>query len=106
MEHAIYFGRHIYIHSVLDLNEAISLMAVERANVSLGDFVLLDDLFRLRAADSIQVPLIGIHKPEATAGPYELLTAQHLNRFIDHSAKHYVESNLRIVRLIVEYQSL
>ena len=76
------------------------MMAVENANVSLGDFVLLGDLFRLRAADPVQVPLMGIHKSEATARPFELLTAQHLNRFIDNSAKHYIESNLRVVSFI------
>ena len=75
-------------------------MAVENANASLGDFVLLDELFRLRAADSNQVPLMGIHKSEAPAGTFELLTGQHLNRFIDHSAKHYVESNLRVASFV------
>ena len=66
---------------------------------SLGDFVLLDDLFRLRAADPIQAPLLGYPRSEKGTKDFELLTGQDLNRFVDQVAKHYVRSELQAVSL-------
>ena len=64
---------------------------------SLGDFVLLDDLFRLRAADPVQVSLLGFPKSEKGTKDFECLTGQDLNRFVDRAAKHYKESELQAV---------
>lgn len=71
------------------------------SSVSLGDFVLLDDLFRLRAADPVQVPLLGLPKSEKGAKDFELLTGQDLDRFVDRAAKHYAESELHVVSFIL-----
>lgn len=73
---------------------------MESSNVSLGEFLLLDDLFRLRAADPVQVPLLGFPKSEKGTKDFELLTGQDLNRFVDRAAKHYVESELHTVSFV------
>lgn len=72
---------------------------MEGSSVKLGDFVLLDDLFKLRAADPVQVPLIGIPNPQASANDFELLTGKDINDFVNRAAKYYEESDLRVVSL-------
>ncbi len=73
------------------------------SSVGLGDFVLLDDLFRLRAADPIQVPLLAFPKSEKRTEDFERLTGQDLNRFVDRAAKSYVKSELHTVGFILSY---
>lgn len=74
---------------------------MESSNASLGDFVLLDDLFRLRAADSLQLPLLAFPKSEKGTHDFEHLTGQVLNRFVDRAAKHYMKSGLQAVSVIL-----
>ncbi len=64
---------------------------------SLGDFYLLDDVFRLRAADKVQIPLVAFPKSDRAVPEFEYLTAQDLDRFIDLAAKYYTEAKLKAV---------
>lgn len=73
---------------------------MECTSVDLGDFVLLDDLFRLRATDPIQAPLLAFPKSEKGTQDFERLTGQVLNRFVDQAAKHYMKSEFHAVSFI------
>ncbi len=54
---------------------------------SLGDFYLLDDVFKLRAADKVQIPLVAFPKSERAVTDFEYHTGQDLDRFVDLAAK-------------------
>jgi len=64
---------------------------------SLGDFCLLDDVFKLRAADRVQIPLVAFPKSERAVTDFEYHTGQNLNRFVDLAAKYYTEANIKAV---------
>ena len=74
-----------------------SIQIVEDSSESLGDFYLLDDVFKLRAADKIQIPLLAFPKSERAVAEFEYFTGQDMDRFIDVAAKHYQEVNLKAV---------
>lgn len=63
----------------------------------LGDLVLLDDVFKARAKDKVQTPLIAFPKSERGAGDFEFFTGQDLDRIIEHAARHYMNTKLKVV---------
>lgn len=65
-----------------------------------ASFQLLDDVFRLRAADKIQTPLMAFPRSERGVSDYEYFTGQDMDRFTDQAAWHYMRSELKSVRLI------
>ncbi|KAL8778824.1 MAG: hypothetical protein Q9194_001781 [Teloschistes cf. exilis] len=66
------------------------------SNSDLGDLVLIDDVFKSRAKDNIQTPLIAFPKSERGAGDFEFFTGQDLDRIIEHAARHYMNTKLRV----------
>lgn len=69
----------------------------DNSDESLGDFYLLDDVFKLRAADETQTPLVAFPKPERAVMEFEYHTGQDLDRFVDLAAKNYTEANIKAV---------
>ena len=65
----------------------------------LGTFNFLDEVFRCRAADKIQTPLMAFPKSERGAADFEYFNGQDLDRFTDRAAWHYTAENLRTVSL-------
>lgn len=65
----------------------------------LGEFILIDDLFRARAKDKVQKPLIAFPKSERSASDFEYFTARDLDRFVEHAAEHYLGLGLKLVGL-------
>lgn len=63
----------------------------------LGEFVLIDDLFKARARDKIQTPLIAFPKSKRGISDFEFFTGQDLDRFIEHAARYYSQAGLRVV---------
>ena len=59
-------------------------------------FQLLHEVFRHRAADPIQVPLMAF--PKSGFADYEYFTGEILDRFTDTAAWYYTKANLRTVR--------
>ncbi|CAL8582618.1 hypothetical protein XPA_008273 [Xanthoria parietina] len=59
------------------------------------DFQLLHDVFRIRSADPIQVPLLAF--PRSRAGDFEYFTADVLERFTSSAACCYAHANLSTV---------
>ncbi|KAL8631707.1 hypothetical protein Q9189_002614 [Teloschistes chrysophthalmus] len=66
----------------------------------LGDLVLLDDVFKARAKDKVQTPLIAFPKSERGAGDFEFFTGQDLDRIIEHAARHYMNTKLKVVAVL------
>ena len=85
--------------STTTVTPGASIQIVEDNSESLGDFYLLDDVFKLRAADKIQIPLLAFPKSERAVAEFEYFTGQDMDRFIDVAAKHYQEVNLKAVSL-------
>ena len=83
--------------SLMTVASGTSIQIVEDSSESLGDFYLLDDVFKLRAADKIQNPLIAFPKSDRAVAEFEYFTGQDIDRFIDMAAKHYQEAKLRAV---------
>lgn len=74
------------------------MLPTDGSTNELGNFEYLDDLFRLRAADEIQVPLLAFPTTDvAAAGHFEFFSGQDLNRFADQAARHYASSNIEVV---------
>lgn len=63
----------------------------------LGEFVLIDDLFKARAKDQSQKPLIAFSKSERGVSDFEFFTGSDLDRFIEHAASYYMQAGLRVV---------
>lgn len=64
--------------------------------IELSKFQLLHDVFRHRAADPIQTPLMAF--PKSGVADYEYFTGKVLDRFTDTAAWHYTKANLQTVR--------
>jgi hypothetical protein len=64
------------------------------SNSDLGEMLILDDLLALRAADAVQVPLLGYPKPGPDITDFELFTGRALDQFVDRAAKEYVAVGL------------
>ncbi|KAL8734217.1 MAG: hypothetical protein Q9166_001703 [cf. Caloplaca sp. 2 TL-2023] len=62
----------------------------------LGEFILIDDLFKARAKDKVQRPLVAFPKSERGVSDFEYFTGRDLDRFVEHTAKHYLEVGLKI----------
>lgn len=65
----------------------------------LGEITLIDDLFRLRAKDKVQKPLIAFPKSERSVSDFEYFTGRDLDRFVEHAARHYLGLGLKLVGL-------
>ena len=68
----------------------------QNPSVEASKFRLLHEVFRHRAADPVQVPLMAF--PKSKFSDFELFTAQDLDRFVDTAAWHYSQANLQTVR--------
>lgn len=64
---------------------------------SLGNFYLLDDVFKLRAANKVQIPLVTFPKLERAVTDFEYHIGQNLNRFVYLATKYYTEANIKAV---------
>ena len=62
----------------------------------LEKFQLLDQVFRIRAADEVQTPLMAF--PVLDVADFEYFTGKDLNLFTDQAAWHYTRLKLRTVR--------
>ncbi len=69
----------------------------DSSDESLGDFYLLDDVFKLQAADKVQIPLVAFPKSERAVTDFEYHTGQDLDRYVDLAAKYYTEANVKAV---------
>ena len=58
------------------------------------DILLSDDLLRLRALDSVQMPLLCFPKSERDIVNYEEFNGRDIDRFVDQGAKCYMKSGL------------
>ncbi|KAL8645201.1 MAG: hypothetical protein Q9210_006841, partial [Variospora velana] len=67
----------------------------DRQDEDLGEFVLIDDLFKARAHDEIQTPLIAFPKSKRGINDFELFTGRDLDRFVEHAARYYIQAGLR-----------
>ncbi|TGO23798.1 hypothetical protein BPAE_0121g00140 [Botrytis paeoniae] len=56
----------------------------------LGEFLILDDIVTVRAADVHQVPLLAYPRPGKGVADFELFTGQNLDRFVDQATKEYI----------------
>ncbi|KAL8680911.1 MAG: hypothetical protein Q9186_002923 [Xanthomendoza sp. 1 TL-2023] len=65
----------------------------------LGDFVLVDDLFKARAKDKLQRPLLAFPKSERGVSDFETFTGRDLDRFIEHVARYYMHADLKVNHL-------
>ncbi|KAL8663293.1 MAG: hypothetical protein Q9168_008120 [Polycauliona sp. 1 TL-2023] len=62
----------------------------------LGDFTLLDDLFKIRAKDRIQKPLIAFPKSHRGISDFEYFTGRDLDRYVENAAGHYLGMELKL----------
>ncbi|KAL8933717.1 MAG: hypothetical protein Q9216_006236 [Gyalolechia sp. 2 TL-2023] len=62
----------------------------------LGEFVIIDDLFKQRAKDQVQKPLIAFPASERGIIDFEYFTGQDLDRFVEHAARYYLQAGLRV----------
>ncbi|KAL8777966.1 MAG: hypothetical protein Q9213_007632 [Squamulea squamosa] len=62
----------------------------------LGELVLVDDLFKARARDKVQKPLLAFPKSEQGVSDFEYFTGYDLDRFVEHAAKHYIKLGLQV----------
>ena len=68
----------------------------ENPEIDFSKFQLLHEVFRHRAADPIQAPLMAF--PKSGFADYEYFTGRVLDQFTDTAAWYYTEANLRTVR--------
>ncbi|KAL8991869.1 MAG: hypothetical protein Q9169_007580, partial [Polycauliona sp. 2 TL-2023] len=68
----------------------------EEEREDLGEFILIDDLFRTRAKDIIQKPLIAFPKSDRGISDFECFTGRDLDRFVEHAARHYMAMELKL----------
>lgn len=59
--------------------------------------MLVDDLFRARALDEDQVPLLYFAKDQRGVTDFEHFTGKDLDRYIDRAAKYYIMKGLQPV---------
>lgn len=63
----------------------------------LGEFIVIDDLFKARANDKFQKPLIAFPRSERGTSDFELFTGRDLDRFVEHAARYYIQSGVKVV---------
>lgn len=68
----------------------------ENPEIDLSRFQLLHEVFRHRAADPIQRPLMAF--PKSGFADYEYFTGKVLDQFTDTAAWHYAKANIQTVR--------
>ncbi|KAF7929581.1 hypothetical protein EAE99_004485 [Botrytis elliptica] len=56
----------------------------------LGEFLILDDIVTVRAADVHQVPFLAYPQPGKGVADFTLSTGQNLDRFVDQATKEYI----------------
>ena len=69
--------------------------------VDFSDFRLANDVFRLRALDPVQMPLMAFPKSARGIADFEYYAGKDLDRFTDEAAWHYAKANLDVVRKTV-----
>ncbi|KAI9642093.1 hypothetical protein NHQ30_009964 [Ciborinia camelliae] len=57
----------------------------------LGEFLVLDDIVRVRACDINQVPIFAYPPPGKGVADFDLFTGKDLDRFVDQAAKAYLQ---------------
>ncbi|KAL8738447.1 MAG: hypothetical protein Q9181_000761 [Wetmoreana brouardii] len=62
----------------------------------LGEFTLIDDLFKARAKDKVQKPLLAFPTSERGASDFEFFTGKDLDRFVEHAARYYLNGGLKV----------
>lgn len=72
-------------------------VAAKSSDESLGEFYLLDDVFKLRGADKVQIPLVAFPRSEGAVISFDYFTGHDMDRFIDMAARHYAEANIQAV---------
>lgn len=70
---------------------------IQRLYQDFGDLKVLDDILRHRAADDIQLPILGYPRFEHSADDYELFDGKTLDRFVDSVAKRLIASGFEPV---------
>lgn len=63
-----------------------------------GQLHVLDDLIRLRAADTIQCPILAYPSSDSDAALYNYYTGEQLDEMIDQSVSTLMEDGFRPVR--------
>lgn len=74
----------------------------EQVIENLGDFSLINDVFRLRAMDKVQTPLMAFPNSQRGVTKFEHLTGQDLDRFTNHTAKYYTRLNPKVVSSVAK----
>ena len=69
----------------------------ENPPVDLSSFHLLHDVFRARAADPVQVPLLAFPRSPRGAADFEYFTGKDLDRFTDEAAWYYATARIDTV---------
>lgn len=65
----------------------------------LGEFLILDDILTVRAADPHQVPILAYPRSSKSVADFELFNGQSLDRFVDQAAKNYIRCGCAPVSL-------
>lgn len=66
-----------------------------------GQLHVLDDLIRLRAADSIQCPILAYPSSDSDAALYNYYTGEQLDEMIDQAVSTLMEDGFRPVRALM-----
>ncbi|KAL8947135.1 MAG: hypothetical protein Q9222_006551 [Ikaeria aurantiellina] len=69
----------------------------------LEEIVLIDDIFKARAKDEDQKPLMAFPKSERGASDFEFFDGRDLDRFIEHAAQNYLSADIQAVRGILSH---
>ena len=81
-------------------------MRSSNISVEEEDIILSDDLLRLRALDSTQVPLLCFPKSERDIVNYEEFNGRDIDRFVDQAAKYYMRCGLLPVSIVYRFGKL
>lgn len=76
----------------------LSHQSVQALYDQFGELKVLDDVIQHRAADEIQVPILGYPRFEQSVDDYELFTGKQLSHFIDMAAEKLITLGLKPVR--------
>ena len=76
----------------------------ENPPVDFSSFHLLHDVFRIRATDPVQVPLLAFPKGSRSAADFEYFTGKDLDRFTDEAAWYYAKAKMDTVCRLFIYR--
>lgn len=91
------FSRTTKIRIFLGSMAHLSQECIQSLYDEFGELKVLDDIIRHRAADDVQVPILGYPRFEDSVDDYELFTGKQLDRFIDLAIEKLVSSGLKPV---------